>query len=536
MKNIKIYIVILLTVVLTISSCTNNFEDKNTNSVDISEKSLEQDFNNVGSYFIPVQQMIYMNYNWGSGTNWTFQVAQNLNADIWGGYMATATVFAGNNNNMTYNVIWNDYAWDYTYAYMMSNVSIIRKKCAASTTGEFDHFRAVLDILTVEGMHRMSDLYGPIIYSNFGKSDVTDSYDSQKIAYYAFFDDLTNAVAKLKTYMTNNPGIKPFLNFDKSYAGDYGEWIKLANSLRLRLAMRIVKIDPVKAKTEAEAAVAAGVMTDNTDNYTVGGYTNPLAAITGWTDIQLSANLESILGGYNDPRLNIIATPSTYPQAGGVMKGMRSGITGLDDNTSKLYKEYSFATVKETDKPTLMNCSEVYFLRAEGVLRGWNMGDGKTAKELYEAGITKSFEHYGTAIGDYLSSTKSPKDYADFIQPDVVSSAAVSTVTPSWDESVSNEVKLEKIITQKWIANYPEGYEAWAEVRRTGYPKLFKVLKNDSNGDNLVTTEEGVRRLNFSQSEKTNNAAGVTDAISKLGGKDSHATRVWWDLKTSSNF
>jgi hypothetical protein len=535
MKNkIKIYLIFLLTAVLVLSSCTSQFEEMNTNPVNISEKSLEQDYKNVGSFFIPVQEMIYMNYNWGSGTNWTFQVAQNLNADIWGGYMASATPFAGNSNNQTYNVIWNDFAWDYTYAYMMSNVSTIRMKCAASTTGEFDHFRAVLDILTIEGMHRMSDLYGPIIYTNYGNSGVTGSYDDQKTAYYAFFKDLKNAVTTLKAYMAANPGIKPFQSFDQSYAGDYGQWIKLANSLRLRLAMRIVKVDPTKAKTEAESAVSDGVMIDNSDNYTVGGYTNPLAALTGWTDIQLSANLESIMGGYNDPRLNLIATASTYPGMTGQMKGMRSGIPGLDDNSSKLYKQYSFATIKITDSPVLMNCSEVYFLRAEGALRGWSMGE--TAKQLYEMGIQKSFDKYGVNIGNYLTSTKVPKDYVDYVQPNVVSGSAPSTVTPIWDESAANEVKLEKIITQKWIANYPEGCEAWAEVRRTGYPKLFKVLKNDSNGDNLVTTEEGVRRLNFSQAEKTNNAAGVIDAITKLGGKDSHASRVWWDVKNTSNF
>lgn len=535
MKNKNIFLTVLIAAVLAVSSCTDKFEEMNTNSVNISKESLKQDFNNIGSYFIPVQHMIYMNYNWGDGTNWTFQLTQNLNADIWGGYMASATPFAGNSNNQTYNVNWNDFAWDYTYAHMMSNVSTIREECADSPTGEFNHFRAVCDILTVEGMHRMSDLYGPIIYTNYGKSAYGGNYDSQKTAYYAFFDDLTKAVATLKVYNSTYPDSKPFKNFDKSYEGDYTKWIKLANSLRLRLAMRIVKVDPAKAKAEAEAAVADGVMTENADNYTVGGYTNPLAAVTGWTDIQLSANLESILGGYNDPRLDVIATPSTDPRAGGKMKGMRSGIPGLDDNTSKLYKKYSFGTTKETDKPVLMNCSEAYFLRAEGKLRGWNMGAG-TAKELYEAGITKSFEKYGVAVGEYLNSTQSPKAYVDFVQPSIVSSAAVSTVTPMWNEGLSNEVKLEKIITQKWIANYPEGYEAWAEVRRTGYPKLFKVLKNDSNGENLVTSEEGVRRLNFAQSDKTNNATGVADAISKLGGKDSHASRVWWDVKGSSNF
>jgi hypothetical protein len=530
MKKIVLYFTgLFFSLALLLPSCTDKFEDMNTNPISISDKSLEQDFKSIGTPMIPIQQMIYVNYNWGDGTNWTFQLTQNLTADIWSGYLASATPFAGNSNNQTYNVIWNDFAWDYTYAHMMTNVYQVRKKCAEGKDGEYDHFRAICDILTVEGMHRLADMYGPIIYTKYGTSGYGGAYDSQKDAYYAFFNDLTNAVAKLKAYIKANPGIKPFANFDMSYGGDYSKWIKLANSLRLRLAMRIVKVDPAKAKAEAEAAVNddGGLLTDNEDNYTVGGYTNPLAAITSWTDISISANIESIMRGYDDPRLKIIATPALHPSANGQVKGVRSGITGLDDTTSPEYKKYSFPTTKTSDKPVLMTCAEVYFLRAEGALRGWNMGG--TAKDLYETGIKKSFEQYGVAIGSYLTSTNVPMDYYDYVQPSVVSCKAVSTISPVWNDNASNEEKLEKVITQKWIAVYPEGYEGWAEVRRTGYPKLFKVIKNDSGG--AISTDEGVRRQIFSQTERTLNASGVEDAIKLLNGPDTHATRVWWDVK-----
>ena len=92
----------------------------------------------------------------------------------------------------------------------------------------------------------------------------------------------------------------------------------------------------------------------------------------------------------------------------------------------------------------------------------------------------------------------------------------------------TNEINLEKIITQKWIATYPDGQEAWSEFRRTGYPKLFRISNNKSGG--VISTELGVRRLPFALSEVTNNPAGVESGKAVLGGPDNGATRLWWDV------
>jgi len=289
--------------------------------------------------------------------------------------------------------------------------------------------------------------------------------------------------------------------------------------LRLRLAMRVVKYDAQWAKTEAEAAVAAGIITSNDESFTVSGlgYFNPLAAISGgWNDISISANLESILGGYNDARLAKMATGN---------KGMRSGIPNLSDYD--YHPVVSYVNVSTSDPANLLMLAEAYFLRAEGALRAWNMGSGD-AKSFYEAGVKASFEQWGASIGDYLSSDNVPADFVDQLQPAIASSPAVSKVSPKWDDAASNEVKLEKIITQKWIAGFPEGINAWAEWRRTGYPKLFPIVKNDSQG--AIPTELGVRRLPFSSAEKSGNAAGYADAVQKLKGADTGATRIFWDI------
>jgi hypothetical protein len=124
-----------------------------------------------------------------------------------------------------------------------------------------------------------------------------------------------------------------------------------------------------------------------------------------------------------------------------------------------------------------------------------------------------------------------PADYVDPINP-YNNIAAMSTITVAWNGAGTNEEKLEKIITQKWIAMFPEGQEAWSEYRRTGYPKIFRVVSNQSGG--AVDTDIQIRRIPFVDGEKSTNAAGVTAAISLLGGPDNAGTRLWWDTGLSN--
>ena len=116
---------------------------------------------------------------------------------------------------------------------------------------------------------------------------------------------------------------------------------------------------------------------------------------------------------------------------------------------------------------------------------------------------------------------------ADPLYP-VNNSPALSTITIKWDDNAPKENKLEKIITQKWIALFPECTEAWTNFRRTGYPKLFPVVVNNSSG--TISTEIQIRRLKYLQSEYSNNAAEVAKAVMMLGGPDTGGTRVWWDV------
>jgi len=318
-----------------------------------------------------------------------------------------------------------------------------------------------------------------------------------------------------------------------AYKGDYKAWVKFANTLRLRLAMRIVKVKPALAKTEAEKAVAQkfGVFMTNADLFKIVSpvYTNPIATISdSWLDIRMSADMESIMGGYEDPRLAIYFDPST--QFPGQFKGVR---TGIDIAAKSDHQDFSgIGSVVKSKEIVLMTTAEAYFLRAEGALRGWDMGGD--AESLYKAGIQASFDQRGAsgAAAYMADNIKTAKAYVDPNFP-VNNSAPVNNVTVAWDAAATNEVKLQKIITQKWIAGFPEGQEAWSDYRRTGYPKLFPVLKNYSG--NTITTEFGVRRINFVQSEKSANAGGVATGVAKLNGPDTGGTRLWWDT-TGPNF
>jgi hypothetical protein len=103
-------------------------------------------------------------------------------------------------------------------------------------------------------------------------------------------------------------------------------------------------------------------------------------------------------------------------------------------------------------------------------------------------------------------------------------------VTVKWDEAADNEVKLDKIMTQKWITSVHNTIEIWVDHRRTGYPKLPYNYKNDSNSDwGIIPADDFLRRMPFVNGERNNNPNGVADATTKLGGPDEIGTRLWWD-------
>jgi hypothetical protein len=104
---------------------------------------------------------------------------------------------------------------------------------------------------------------------------------------------------------------------------------------------------------------------------------------------------------------------------------------------------------------------------------------------------------------------------------------AVNNITVAWNAGDSFEKNLQRVITQKWLAIYPDGQEAWTDLRRTGYPKVFPVKVNHSGG--TITTAGGVKRLPYTTNENATNPKGVASGVAALGGPDNGGTRLWWD-------
>jgi hypothetical protein len=506
-----------------ISSCTKEFKNFNTNPSAVTAEQAAGDFQYIGGYLPDMQENIF------SPVDYIYQIQQNLNADMFSGYMMSAdNGFGPNNTNYFMRYDWNAQQFDLGNQHIMHDWAQVKAKARPQD----QHFVAMALIFKVEGMDRVTDMYGPIPYSKYGSNAFFVPYDSQQAIYTRFFSELDTAVNTLTAYVKANPGIKPFQPYDLVYGGDYKQWIKFANTLRLRLAMRIVYADAATAQAQAEKAVAdpnglLSVVADDAYLNMVNGltYQNPLWNITNaYGDVSMSAVMKSITEGYSDTREAAYFLPSAYD---GKFEGIRQG----QNITTSAYSGFSLLNVQATTPMEIMAASESYFLRAEGALRGWNMGSG-TAQTFYEQGITLSFQEKGVAMpaGYLTNATSTANPYVDPTNATnnvPAGSPYLNNITIAWNSGASFEQNLQRIITQKWLAIYPDGEEAWSDFRRTGYPKLFPVVVNNSGG--TISTTAFVKRIPFAADELQNNPKGVATGVTALGGPDNGGTKLWWD-------
>ncbi|AHM63015.1 hypothetical protein D770_23850 [Flammeovirgaceae bacterium 311] len=507
-------------------SCTDHFDELNTPDNVIAADNLDGAL--LGQAFAQTQ--------WNAIAGDRYQVGQNLFADIYAQYFATTK----NNfwsDMFEENPRWGDWWYEEFYGETAPQIYFVEQFTAENNMPVQN---AVAKVWKVWMYHRVTDYYGPIIYSEFGSKKTSVPFDSQEEVYRDFFKTLDEAVAVLK----QNTSANAFGSNDQVYSGDVAKWLTFANSLRLRLAMRVVYADENLAKTEAEKAVADGVMMTNEDNAGVLATTKSINNLSRWTylnEFRMSASMESTLKGWNDPRLS-----EYFNEAGGRLggnggyHGIRNGLTA-EDRSGTINEDHSFVDDRwlpyadggggATTPSAVMYAAEVYFLRAEGALRGWEMGG--TAQELYNEGIRTSIAQWSSAtpaeVEAYINSTATPVPTEDKFN-----SPAMTNIPVLYQEGADFETRLEQIITQKWLAVYPDGREAWAERRRTGYPRGYAVMALRPAA--TVARDELMRRLRFSRVENLNNAAAVEEAIQLLGGPDVHNTRLWWDAKPLNQF
>lgn len=437
-----------------------------------------------------------------------------------------------------------------------------------------------------------ADLFGPMPYEEFKalRDKSPFKYNDVRTIYYGVKKNLDDAIACLKYYKDNRSEAykQELANVMYSYLTivndpysktweDMEPWIRFANSLKLRMAIHMSGIEPETAKTWAEEAVRDGVITDVDNEVAIypvfSGKDHPLVEITGWSDAVMGASFLNLLENLDHPYMKYLFTknsvglakspqavegsscPATTP-ANSVYVGMRDGVAPGEGQAAanNPYCGYSMldkAYLAQTQAPLfLMKCSEVYFLLAEGALRGWNMGG--TAKQFYEQGIrnasleSRSFtgNKYKELVDDYLN-VEAPKGIAyvdpQGLTPDMPS---VTKIGVKWNEGDSPEVKLEKIITQKYIASFPYSYESWVDLRRVGYPKLFPILGvADSDGTigagkpNVQTKENIMRRIPWASDDPQTKEDIANTGLPALGegATDTQGQHLWWD-NGASNF
>lgn len=435
------------------------------------------------------------------------------------------------------------------------------------------------------------DLFGPLTYyDNKGNFDGSSfEYDRVKDIYYQVKADIDAAIECFKYYKDHRSEaykkqigstIGNYVMLRSSYdidPSDLSVWIRFANSLKLRMAIHMSKVEPATAKQWAEEAVAGGVIENTTDEIglfpSLLGGTHQLAEITGWNDIVMGASFINLLQNLDHPYMKYLFTknevaleknklafsdssaPAVTPKES-VYVGMRNGVDAgisqaVGDNPYCGYSKIDRVCFSMVNPPLyLMKMSEVCFLRAEGALRGWNMGG--TAQNFYEQGIrTACLEdrnykenEYTKHVEQYLN-VNAPKGIAyvdpQGLTPDMPS---VTKIGVKWNEGDSKETKLEKIITQKYIASFPYSYESWVDLRRTGYPKLFPIL-NTEHGDGTIkfdnskvqTADNIMRRIPWMpdnlQEEDDINDTGIPALSEDTNNKPATNTqmqRLWWDV------
>ncbi len=539
-KNIiynKMKLCWLVLLLLVLFSCTDNFMEINTDETQFMELSTKE----YGELFFRAQHKGIAWQTTDDGSR-----MHSTHVSHYCGYTACG-IYAYDQNQMRAS-------WEragFTDIYVDALPCLFSMMQVAEQSDDVGVYNLAL-IWKVFLMQKVTDIWGPVPYTEAGSGNQSVPYDTQKDIYYMMFDELTSAVNALKGLLQSNPSLNLFGENDHIYSGDVSQWVKFANTLRLRMAIRISDIDPAKAKTEAEAAIAAGNMLENNNDdalflvTNLSGEGNGLPRLESFNQDVMSISMESFMKGYGDPRMeaywapveegDIVSTyPDEYKQNVGGYHGFASGSEPAEYNYFYAYSLYGprFKDGNQYVTPiNVMNAAETWFLKAEGAWLGWNMGG--TAKEFYEKGIEVSIKQWreneisGDSIQSYISSTATPiapGNYPYYDEP-----ASDIPVQFSSDATI----QYEQILTQKWLALFPISFEAWAEVRRTRLPKIY-AKKYSVNANVLPSSGQIITRFPFIDREYSGNADEVAKAIELIGGQDLENIPVWWDTNPNGN-
>ena len=382
------------------------------------------------------------------------------------------------------------------YTGPLMNLETVLTSTLDANEGPIVNQVAVAKILKAFFYWHMTDRWGDIPYSEAlkGKDNFTPKYDKQQDIYNSLFALLDEANAAIVTGNIKN---------DIVYNGDVAKWKKLGNTIHLLMALRLSKVDAVKGAAEFNKAITNGIMTANTDNLAYphlaeqpneNFWYNQFTRL-GRNWYAVSKPLVDYMKPLNDPRLPVFANKNTAGEYVGLDYGLPGSTTVVINNFSLLG-----SGIRLQNSPvSLVTYAQALFARAEAAKLGWITGGDAAAKTNYDLGVQQSIRQWAGPDADvttYLA------------KPGVLYEAANA---------------IRQIATQRWVHLFLNGYEAWAEWRRTGFPVL--VAAPGANGDKIP------RREGYPVQDRANNATNYNAAVSAFpyGGTDDLNARVWWD-------
>ena len=467
----------------------------------------------------------------------------------------------------------NEMSRIWTSFYTQSLKNIIDAQYRTAEDAEKVNINSVLRIYRVYLMSIITDTYGDAPFSEAGlgflEGKFNPKYDKQEDIYNAFFLELEDAVNKIDPTKDKVTG-------DLIYAGDVTKWQQLANPLRLRFAMRISNVNPTKAQTEFENALAAngGVITDASSDALIKYMTIAFSfGQEAYSDYR-GNSLSQLLFG-NDPANNPSYLCSTFfnqlynsgdPRTFKISRCYYDGLMSATspDNRVDITQEmiekgiafsprdpgaYSWepwptgydsdicaelavnnpsvtATMAREVEPKLANnflksdnpgvvmtSAEVKFLMAEATVKKWNVGS-VSAEDLYKQGVRAAMDFL---TDNYGCTATTDAEFDAFIQG-------------RGTFGHTDNQKLEAINTQAWILHFTNPAECWANVRRSGYPKL-KSPAEYGFGQYLTGGTEIPVRLCYPVLESSYNKKSYNEAIERMGGTDNWHSLLWWDTE-----
>lgn len=540
--------VFALAAAVTLVGCGDPLLDDLNSNIEVGsgELSMAETYEQAAGMFLTAQQKMH-DVGAQNGAH-IYQVQFNIHIDNYSGYMAGTQNFSGNLPS-TYRYFAQYCDGPKASFFLVAQAALPVMRSAAQLN--LKELGAMCNIMYCFSALELSDVYGPFPWTDY-KNDVQEppvTYEPMDQIYDSLFVNLKDAGEILKNFNNTPKEHQDTINtilaqYDK-ICGSVDTWRQFSNSIRLRMAMRMSNVNPDRAKTEAEAAINDGLIEKSIEYNTmaINGTNHPLAFISIlWNDTRMNASLENIMKRLKVPFMDKIFDKNSGDirnedgdvtmTAGTAIVGVPAGIqlTPRDDNNQ--YTKYSGVSSAFANFPlAIFKLSERYFLQAEAALR-WNIGGAVNTN--YLRGVAAMFNEYNINQTDpeftAYWNQESADTSIDYVDPHNArnNKKGLLTVGVKINTNDDNKTKLEKIITQKWLAQFPMGLEAWNDLRRTGYPRIFPV--NDI-GDGSLGNGRMIRRIPWNMTDAAAAQDVNTSGIEALGGSNLMRTYLWWDVE-----